>query len=689
MPNLRITELDFDDIKTNLKNYLTAQTEFTDYDFEGSGLAVLLDILAYNTHYNAYLANMVANEMFLDSSVKRESAVSIAKHLQYTPRSVIGATAALNLTYNVGSNPSPPSTLTLERYSAFTTTIDGIQYNFVNLEPVTATLSGSNYSFEDILIKEGYAVTNTFTVVTPGPQEKYVINNEDVDITTLRVFVQKSSIDSTTTTYNRVLDISGFVDATAIGGDDPIFFVEENPFGKFEIFFGDGNIGKKLDPGNIVFVQYVASNGSRPNVSSSLGANQIFTGPSIGGFAPASIVTTESSNGGRDKETIDEIKFNAPRANAAQNRLVTVDDYKALIKRDVQNLRAVSVWGGQDNNPPIYGKVFISILPTSGNFLTQQLKDRIIREILGDKRVVAITPEIIDPEYFYVNINTSVKYDAKRTVLTSDQIRSLVQTKIENYFDTNLNVFEENFLISRLSAAIDSADQSILGSQTVVKQQIRFTPSLTIANNNRFVLNNILQEHTLESTRFVYNRNGVLLQARIKDIPDTATVYKSGSYRRSGSIITATFTSNHNLTEGETVFLQFTGAAIAGNYTIYRVISPVSFSVISTQTGSTSGSIYVTSQPRGTLQLYNPVNQETLLNDVGFVSYQQGIIQLKNLFVRGYPTGARDIKFTISLSEGSRDINVFRNQILRLDESTAIPAVDQLAGLIVTTIPIQ
>jgi hypothetical protein len=436
-------------------------------------------------------------------------------------------------------------------------------------------------------------------------------------------------------------------------------------------------------------VQYVASNGSRTNVSSTLGSGQIFTGPSLSGFAPASILTTESSNGGRDKETIDEIKFNAPRANAAQNRLVTVDDYKALIKRDVQNLRAVSVWGGQDSVPPVFGKVFISILPTSGNFLTEQVKTRIKREIIGDKRVVAITPEIVDPDYFWVNVNTSVKYDAKRTVLTPDQIRGLVQTKIEEYFDTNLNVFEENFLISRMSAAIDSADQSILGSQSIVRQQIRFTPSLTIANNNRFIVNNLLAEGTLETTRFVYNRNGVLVQARIRDVPDTATVFKSGSYRRSGSIITATFNSNHNLTEGETVFLQFTGAAIADNYTIYRVVSPTSFSVISPQTGSTSGSVYVTSQPRGTLQLYNPITQETLLNDVGFISYQQGIIQLKSLFVRGYPSGGKDIKITISLQEGSRDITVFRNQILRLDDSTAVPTVDQLAGLTVTAIPIQ
>jgi len=689
MPNIRITELDFDDIKLNLKNYLRTQTEFSDYDFEGSGLAILLDMLAYNTHYNAYLANMVANEMFLDSAVKRESAVSIAKHLQYTPRSVIGAIATLDVTYDVGTDPAPPSLLVMDRYAQFNTVIDNIQYNFVTLEPITASLSGTTYFFEGIQVKEGFPVTNTYNVVNPGPAEKYIIQNENVDITTVRVRVQKSSTDTTTVAYTRVIDVSGFVNATLIGGDDAIFFVEENPFGKFEIFFGDGNIGRKLEPGNIVFIDYLVSSGTSPNVSSTVGAAQIFTGPRINNFSPATIVTTESPNGGQNKETIQEIKFNAPRANAAQNRLVTVDDYKALIKRDVQNLRAVSVWGGQDNDPPIYGKVFISILPTSGNALTKQVKDRIIKEILGDKRVVAITPEIVDPEIFWVNLAVSVKYDVKRTVLTGDQISSLVRTKIQNYFDLNLNTFNENFLYSRLSAAIDSADQSVLGSQTIIKQQIRFVPSLTIANRNRFVLNNVLQEGTLETSRFVYNRNGVFVQARIRDIPDTSTVFKSGSYRRAGSIITATFSSPHNLTEGEEVFLSFTGAALPGNYEIYRVISPTSFSVISPTTGSTSGSIFVTSKPRGTLQLYNPITQQVLLSDVGFVSYQEGIIQLDELFISGYPSGARDIKITVGLVEGSRDINVFRNQILRLDESASVPAIDQLAGLTVTVIPIQ
>lgn len=684
MPNIQITELDFDAIKTSLKTYLKSQDTFTDYDFEGSALSVLLDVLARNTHYNAYMANMLANEMFLDSAVKRESAVSIAKHLSYTPRSIIGSKATVNVTY--ASQPGNPASLTIPRYSGFTTTINGVAYTFVNLEPQTALNVDGSYTFENIELTEGIPVTNTFTVVNPGPAEKYVLTNKNVDITSLRVLVQQSELDSTTTTYTRAVDISGSVNATEIRGDDAIFFVEQNTFGKYEIFFGDGMIGANLSPGNIVYAYYVASSGEKTNVSQTI--NQTFTGPALNGISP-SITAVENSNGGQEKETTEQIRFNAPRAYAAQNRAVTESDYKSIIQRDISNIKAVSVWGGEKNNPPQYGKVFISILPTSGNAITPQQKSRIRDTIIGSKRVVAIQPEIVDPDLYYVNLSTTVKYDKTRTVLTANQIRSLVETKINDYFDNNLDSFSENFIYSKLTKEIDSASTAIIGNQTIVKVQKRFVPSLTIGNNNKLQFNNTLAEYGIQSTRFIYNQNGTLVHARIKDVPDAATVSLTGSYRRSGSIITCTFTTPHTMTVGEDVDLDFSsGSAVTGTYEVYRVLSDYSFTVVSTVTGSTSGTVEISSNPRGSLALYNANTGATILTNVGFVSYLEGIVQFNTLYVAGFPAGISDIKLTCGLVEGSLDLITQRNQILRLDTSSALSTTNQLAGLTITVVAV-
>ena len=681
MSNIRVAELDFDTIKRNLKTFLNSQATFSDYDFEGSGLAVLLDVLAYNTHYNAYLANMLANEMFLDSAVKRESAVSIAKHLQYTPRSYIGAIAAVNITF--ASQPGTPASLTIPRYSIFTTSIGNIGYKFVTLEPYTTQVSGSSYIFEGIEIKEGVAVTNSFIVNEPGPSEKYALVNEKADTTTIRVQVQTSSVDTTTETFTAAAE----VDISEITGDTPVFFLEENVFGKFEIFFGDGNIGKKLSQGNIIRIDYLVVHGEEVNVSSTLGAAQTFSGPSLNAVSPT-VITIENSNGGRSKEPIEDIKFNAPRAYATQNRLVTTDDYISIIKRYITNVKAVSVWGGQENDPPDYGKVFISILPTAGTVLTPQVKARIIEEILDSKRVVAITPVIVDPEFFYVNVDSTVKYNSQITVKTADAIRALVEAQIGDYFDSNLSNFGEKFLYSKFIAGIDEADASILGNQTSIKIQKRIVPSLRIANTDRILFNNILEEGSLSSTRFVWDKSGTLVQACIRDVPEAATVYKTGTYRRSGSLITCTFSSEHGLTADEEINLDFTGAATSGSYTVYKVLSPKSFTVVSTLTGSTSGSVSVTSNPRGTLLLYNPINQETLLSSVGFINYLEGIVQFDNLHVKGFIQGATDIRISIGLAEGSRDINFYRNQILQLDDSSGNSLLDRAAGLTVTVVPI-
>ena len=288
MSNLRIAELDFDQIKTNLKTYLKAQTEFTDYDFEGSGLSTLLDVLAYNTHYNAYLANMVVNEMFLDSAVKRSSAVSIAKHLGYTPVSARGAVANLDI---VVTNPSNlPASLTMDRYTPFTSTVDGVSYTFLTTEAKTASRVGSTYTFAGVDVTEGTLLSYSYVVSDTTPAAKYEIPSDAVDTTTIKVSIQTSSSDTTISTYTLSTDITG------IGSTSTIYFLEQNPQGKYQIYFGDGIIGKSLAAGNIITIQYMVATGAAVNVSSTV--SQSFTaGTTIGGSSSIAITVNSNSTG--------------------------------------------------------------------------------------------------------------------------------------------------------------------------------------------------------------------------------------------------------------------------------------------------------------------------------------------------------------------------------------------------------
>lgn len=679
MPNIRVTELDFDQIKTNLKEFLKGQDEFTDYDFEGSGLSVLLDILAYNTHYNSYYMNMVAGEAFIDSALKRESAVSIAKHLAYTPRSRRSASARIDiLVNNVVGNPS---TLTLERYTPFVTTIDGKDYRFVNLEPVSIVPVGGIYAFESVVIKEGIPVINRFTSVNPGTQEKFPIPNKSVDTTTMRVLVQNSATDLTTTAFTRVTDITGMT------GETTGYFLEQNQQGLYEIYFGDGAIGRKLLPGNIVIVEYLTCVGDAVNVSNIIAASNIAfeLGTDIEGYSDVTVTTIEAPSGGLLEESIDSIKFNAPRGYTAQNRAVTSGDYETLIKQEIQDVDSVVVWGGEDSSPPVYGKVFVSVVPSSGSFITNSIKENIRNTILGTKKMVSTVIEFVEPEYFYVNVNANVKFNTRETNRTAAEIKNLVETSIRNYFEQNLGVFNEPFIYSKLSATIDATDPAIIGNLTTIKLQKRFVPNLTSGNSVRMVFNNILKQGSLETTRFVVAKSGLTIPARIRDIPEASTVRLTGTFRRNGTIITLRFNTPHKLTVGEIVDLEFSTGIQNDEFTVYEVLSENALTVISSSSGTVSGTVTIISKPRGTLQLYNPASLEVIEPYVGFVSYQQGIVDIQALNVVGFTESMTDIRVLTGVEESSKDVVSLRNQIIRLDDSAPSPAVELQSGLTVST----
>ena len=325
MPNLTIADLDFDLIKSNLKTFLREYRDknnapiFTDFDFEGSNWSILLDVLAYNTHMNAYLANMILNEMFLDSAVKRASAVSLAKHLGYTPLSTRSSRATV--TFNVTNPTGSPNFLTLEKFTPFNTIVEGTTYTFVNLDPITIQPNNGVYTFENVEIVEGLPLEYVFRVNVPGPGEKYVIPNNDIDTTTLRVNVQKSFSDTTLTTFNQSLTIS------KINGESKVYFLEENPLENYEIYFGDGIIGKKLESGNLIRVLYLISNGSLSNVADFI-EQRFDCAVNIGGGTIENIITVTNSHGGSAKEDINSIRYNASRFVTANDRAVTAEDYK-------------------------------------------------------------------------------------------------------------------------------------------------------------------------------------------------------------------------------------------------------------------------------------------------------------------------------------------------------------------------
>jgi len=524
MSNLRIAELDFDQIKTNLKTYLHAQSEFTDYDFEGSGLSTLLDILAYNTHYNAYLANMVVNEMFLDSAVKRSSAVSIAKHLGYTPVSARGAVANLDI---VVTNPSGlPASLTMDRYTPFTSTVNGATYTFLTTEAKTASRVGSTYTFSGVDVTEGTLLSYSYVVSDTTPVAKYEIPNDAVDTTTIKVSIQTSSSDTTISTYALTTDITG-LDSTS-----KVYYLEQNPQGKYQIYFGDGIIGKKLTAGNIITIQYMVATGTVVNVSNTV--TQSFTaGTTIGGSSSIAITVNSNSTGGADSESITSIKFNAPRVNASKNRAVTTTDYEALILANYAGAESVSVWGGEDNDPPYYGKVLISLKPYFGFTISDATKNSIKTNILKSKQGITIIPEFVDPTYFYVNITADIVYNSSITTISSDQIKSQVNTAIADYFSTNLQKFNKSYIHSALTNAILAKNSSITSALVNLKLQRRIIPTLNTTNlytgDTALKFRNPLKPGSIISSYFYIIINNVTFLVKITDLPDTSPASDTGS----------------------------------------------------------------------------------------------------------------------------------------------------------------
>jgi len=473
---LEISELDFDGIKSNLKTFLSQQDEFTDYDFEGSGMSVLLDVLAYNTHYLGYNANMLANEMYLDSADLRSSVVSLAKQVGYTPTSCTSSTATIDVLVNNASGAS----LTMSRGTKFTTTVDGQSYSFVNNADVSITPTDGVYKFSNLTVYEGSYLNYKYTVNTSDIDQRFIVPNDSVDTTTLTVKVQESSSDATTNTYTLATGITE-LDATS-----KVYFLQEVEGGRFEVYFGDGVLGKAVADGNIVILDYINCNRDAPN-----GATTFSLSGTIGGFSSATVTTVSNASGGTGLESINSIKYNAPRDYTAQDRAVTTEDYKTLVKSLYANAQAVQVYGGEDAETPDYGKVYISIKAKSGSNLTTATKDSIVTS-LKKYAVASVTPVIIDPETTYITLVVNFKYNSGITTKDVTTLQTNVLTKIASYNNDTLEDFAGMFRYSKLVEAVNDADTSILSNITTVKMYKYITPTLNSGLKYTINFNNAL-----------------------------------------------------------------------------------------------------------------------------------------------------------------------------------------------------
>ena len=473
---LEISQLDFDGIKDNLKTFLSQQDEFTDYDFEGSGMNILLDVLAYNTHYLGYNANMLANEMYLDSADQRSSVVSLAKQVGYTPRSASSSKARINVLMNNATG----STVTMSRGTKFTTTVDETNYSFVNNADVSISPLDGVYQFSDLDIYEGTYLNYKYTANTSDTDQRFIIPNNNVDTTTLTVKVQESSSDSTTNTYKLASGITN-LDSTS-----KVYFLQEIENGRFEVYFGDGVLGEAIADGNIVILDYITCNRDEPN-----GATSFTLSGTIDGFADVTITTQGVAAGGDAPETIKSIKYNAPRDYTAQDRAVTADDYKVLVKSLYANAQSVQVYGGEDAATPDYGKVYISIKAKSGSNLTEVTKTSLVQS-LKSFAVASVTPVIIDPETTFITLTTTFKYDSSLTTKDVSTLETNVVEAITGYNTDTLENFTGMFRYSTVGKTIDGADSSILSNITKVKMYKYITPTLssglkyTLSFNNAF-----------------------------------------------------------------------------------------------------------------------------------------------------------------------------------------------------------
>jgi hypothetical protein len=660
---LKIAELDFDTIKSNLKAFLKGQSEFSDYNFEGSGLSVLLDVLAYNTHYMGYYMNMVANEMFIDTSLLRSSVVSHAKLLGYTPKSRVSSKAIVDVSFS----GVVTSSLTLPRFSRFIAAEkDGKSYIFVNTEQkVISQNSTGGFQFLDLEIKEGQPQGYSFTYDSQtNSKQLFELPDVGIDTSTLQVQVQNSLQDTTKTTFILAED------ATEVDETSTVYYIEENRNGKYQIYFGDNIIGRGLSEGNIVIVSYLVSSGSFPNEISTfkLVDDQGYT---------ATTTTVSESASGAEEESIDKIKLVAPKSFISQNRAVTKNDYINIINKKYPYFSAVTVWGGEENDPPVYGKVFFSVKPISNYQVTAAEIDYVANKVIKPYSVVTVKPEYVAPDYNYINLEVDVKYNPTKTAKTEGEIKTAVRDAILTYAQNNLNSFDITYKNSKVMREIDNSDPSIDDNEVNIVLEKRFRP--TVNKSKEYTINfgiplrqgNAIKKVTSPTAFKYFDSNGILRDAFLEEILQ--------SYTGINSVIVETSGSNYTETPTLTIDGDGTGAVLEavvvnGKISKVNVINQgIDYtSAIITVSGGGNGSgasLKADLQAKkGTLRIYyfdSNGAKKIINNDAGTVYYDGGYISLvsfnPNLISDAYGT------MVIKAYPKNTILSATKNKVLALD----------------------
>jgi hypothetical protein len=669
--NIQITDLDFNTLKTNLKKYLQSQDTLKDYNYEGSALSTLLDVLAYNTQYNAYYLNMVANEMFLDSAIQRSSVVSHAKLLNYTPKSAVAPSATITLKINQVTEAS----LTLPKFTSFLSeAIDGVNYKFVTTDDVTVNkdVANNTVTFADLTIKQGEPTTLNFAYSSvENPSSTINLPDTNIDTTTITVVVQQSSSNSSSEVFTLAENF------LTLDSSSAVYFLQEGNNENYQIYFGDGILGKALTDGNQIIVSYVTT-----NASASYGANNFVLMDTIGGYSNTTITPIVATSQGSSKETIDSIKYTAPKAYSSQGRAVTKEDYIYQIQNNsgIFPIDAVNVWGGEENDPPVYGAIFVAIKPAGGYILTETEKNIIETEIIKPISVLTVKPKIIDVDYTYLSIISNVLYNPKLTTLSSTQLKTQILNSIKSFGTSTLNTFNSTFKLSELITTVQSTSSSFITNDASIVLQKRFTPDLINSTTYTFNFGTSLKKDIFSksisvtpSFQYIDTKNNSVVRSEVylEETPSSTSVIDYISIINPGFSYTSTPTVT---IIGDGAGATATAFVVNGQITNIVVTDPGSnytqaIVQISGGGGSSASASAVLAGNNGVLRTYYYVNGvKTILNPTaGTVDYENGIVILTGF----NPSDINNTSGVLSIQAvpTSTIISSSRDKIITLDTS--------------------
>lgn len=674
--SLRVTELDFHTIKNNLKNYLKSQSEFQDFDFEGSGMSVLLDILAYNTHYMGFYLNMIGNEMFLDTAQLRDSMLSHAKAIGYIPTSRQGSQTLLNITVTPSiTEPNTSTSLTLDKYTRFLgRDIDGENYNFVTINSNTAQKFGGSFNFSNVSIKQGDVVTLQYQMEPTNTYRRFDIPSQNVDTTSIVITVQESSSNTDSKVYTLADDI------TTLNSSSQVYFVEENPDLKYTFYFGDGVIGKRPNDGSIITCTFLDTAGISSNSIS-----EFVVVDAIGGIYRdnVSISAVSPTYGGIDKETVEQMRFRAPYYYTTQNRAVTTNDYETIVTKDFPNVETVSVWGGEDNDPVIYGKVFLSLKTRQNIALTNADKEFIKQTLIKNRNVVTVTPEIVDPDFAFLRILAKVNYNPYLTSLNANQLSEVVKQAIYDYNDRELNTFNSTFRKSKLAQYIENSEKSILGTDITIFVQKKVT--LDVLNLRKYDINfnmplrkgNYANKLFSFPEVFINDLNGVERNVLFEEILDAPTGINSIEVVNGG---TSYSTPPQVIISGDGNGA--TARALVANGRVFRIevinkgsdYTKATVTLVGGGTGATAKALLENNF--GTIRsfYFNANGEKVVLNsNIGTINYSTGLISINSFRTAGSIDndfyGENILTFYAPIE--NEIILPLRNRILTIDEGDA------------------